>query len=105
MNTRPVWLPRGQQRSKQRLTHKNESLQLEMRRSAVRLYFAVMLIVLLSLLLGCASRLPPLVVHTPPPSMPALSTPLPSVSYSETAATDIEGWRQRVMDMPTTSKP
>ena len=58
---------------------------------------ALMLILPAALLMGCASNSatpPGASLQLPPP--PSLSTPLPSVDYSLTAAETIKSWQARL---------
>lgn len=50
-------------------------------------------------LTACASKppMPPAALPMALPPPPSLSTPLPSVSYSQTAAERIRSWRDRLM--------
>ena len=71
-----------------------------------RLFYAATLTVLVLNLTACASNCP-----TPPaaslqlPPPPSLSTPLPSVDYSLTAAEAIKNWRDRQMATRLMSEP
>lgn len=71
-----------------------------------KLFYAAMLTLLVLSLMGCAhnSQTPPGVSLTPPPP-PSLSTPLPSVDYSLTAAETIKEWQQRLRDTRLMSEP
>jgi hypothetical protein len=72
----------------------------------VKPFFAVMLTLLASLLVGCATTSPPSVVEPPKiPNRPELSQQLPSTTYSSSARTDIEAWRKRLTDTSPTSAP
>lgn len=63
--------------------------------------------VLLSLLLAaCATPSPISAVVCPAiPAPPPLTQPIPSRPYSESAKTDIETWRQKLMGTQTTPAP
>lgn len=67
---------------------------------------AVILLLLILNLMGCAhnSPTPPAASLTLPPP-PSLSTPLPSVNYSLTAAEAIKNWRARQMATRLMSEP
>lgn len=66
---------------------------------------AVMLMALVLLLSACQT-LPPKPCEKPAPAtMPALSEPMPSVTYSLSAASDTRRWLKRVTDTSATSKP
>jgi hypothetical protein len=64
----------------------------------VRLGFLLTLLVLVTLLAGCATQSPP---DQPPknPQPPQLSEPMPTESYSSKALRLIENWLQRATDM------
>lgn len=67
---------------------------------------AVILLLLILNLMGCAHNCP-----TPPaasltlPPPPSLSTPLPSTNYSLTAAEAIKNWRAKQMATQLMSEP
>lgn len=67
---------------------------------------AVILLLLILNLTGCAHNCPtpPAVSHQLPP-VPSLSTPLPSVNYSLTAAEAIKNWGARQMATRLMSEP
>ncbi len=77
-----------------------------MKHEPVKLQRAVMLALLALSLTACATKAP-----TPPadsprlPPPPSLSTPLPSLSYSATAADVIKTWRQKLTSMALTLEP
>lgn len=58
-------------------------------------------------LTACASKppMPPAALPMALPPPPSLSTPLPSVSYSQTAAERIRSWRDRLMATPLMQEP
>ena len=67
---------------------------------------APMLTALALSLTACASNPPMPPVESPRlPPPPSLSTPLPSVSYSLTAAGDIKAWRLQLMGTRVMSGP
>lgn len=64
---------------------------------------AVMLTLLVLSLTGCATTsAPPVVVCPANPPPPALSEPMPAVSYSLSAQQRIQTWRQSLTATPTT---
>lgn len=67
---------------------------------------AVILLLLVLNLMGCAhnSQVVPAESLTLPPP-PSLSTPLPPVSYSLTAAEAIKNWRAKLMGTRLMSEP
>lgn len=73
--------------------------------TAVQIYSLLMHVTLVLMLTACAQQPLTQWLPLPPPPMPALSEPLPSVSYSQSVATDISTWAKRLTDMSTTSKP
>lgn len=72
----------------------------------VKLAYAAMLALLALSLMGCAHNSP-----TPPaelpqlPPPPSLSTPLPSVTYSATAADVIKSWASKLTATQMMSEP
>lgn len=61
-------------------------------------FLAVTVMLLAPSLTGCASRPQALPADSPAlPPPPSLSTPLPSISYSLSAAEVIKAWRRRQM--------
>lgn len=67
---------------------------------------AALLLLLALSLMGCASKPPMLPVALPTlPPPPSLTTPLPPVSYSLTAADAIKSWRQSLMGTPLMREP
>ena len=67
---------------------------------------AVILLLLILNLTGCAHNCPtPPAVSPQLPPVPSLSTPLPSVSYSLTAAEAIKNWREKQMATRLMSEP
>lgn len=69
---------------------------------------SAMLPVLALCLTACASRPPTPPGALPPallPPPPSLGTPLPPVSYSQTAAERIRSWRDRLMATPLMRAP
>lgn len=72
----------------------------------VKPLYAATLTLLLASLMGCAhnSPTPPAALPTLPPP-PSLSTPLPSVDYSLTAAGNIKSWQQRLQATRLMSEP
>lgn len=69
-----------------------------MKHAPVKRLCSAMLPVLALSLTACASKLPtlPAALLPVPPPPPSLSTPLPPVSYSQTAAERIKSWRDRL---------
>ena len=64
---------------------------------------AVMLMPLVLSLIGCATTSqPPVAVCPANPPPPALSEPMPAVSYSLSAQQRIQTWRQSLTATPTT---
>jgi hypothetical protein len=67
---------------------------------------AVMLMALVALLSGCASSLPISAVECPAlPTMPSVSEPIPSQTYSTSAKKNIEAWLKRLTDLEVSGKP
>lgn len=64
-----------------------------------RLAFALTLLVLAGLLVGCATPLPPPTEPARNPQPPQLREPLPSESYLQQAQRLIESWRNAVTGM------
>ena len=100
---RPNWLPSGntpgtsQSDSKTRLTHSTLLVP-------VRLSCALMLMLLGSLLIGCAAPPTPLLREPKPITQPVLSQPLPSVTYSASVSKNTASWEKRLTDTSTISK-
>ena len=72
----------------------------------VKLPCAVIVTLLSLSLTGCAASCPTLPAESltlPPP--PSLSTPLPSISYSLTAAEAVKNWRAKLMGTRLMSEP
>lgn len=66
------------------------------------------LITLLPMLLlaGCATQLPPSVASSPQlPPKPAARQPMPPLPYSASAQIDIERWQKQLTATQATSKP
>lgn len=77
-----------------------------MKHAPVKLPCSVMLAALALSLTACATKpakAPADSPRLPPP--PSLSTPLPSLSYSATAADVIKTWRQKLISMALTLEP
>ena len=74
-------------------------------RLAVRLIFGAMLMAAVLHLSACHSL--PTQPCEPPvlPTMPALTEPLPSVSYSISVGQRIRSWAKELTDTPATSRP
>ena len=72
----------------------------------VKSLFAVIVTLLVLNLTACATKpqTPPAASLTLPPP-PSLSTPLPSTSYSLTAAEAIKNWREKQMATRLMSEP
>jgi len=66
---------------------------------------AGMLMALALLLSACTTPPTPPCEVQKPPTPPALSQPMPSESYSVSAARAIEAWRKLLMGTPAMSKP
>ena len=68
-----------------------------------RLVFATLLLTVIffaGLLTGCGETLPKIQQGTPKlPSKPDLTTPLPSVPYSQTVREKLESWRSNLTGM------
>lgn len=72
----------------------------------VKTFYVVTSLPLSLLLAGCATTSPPSVSECPPiPSKPVSVTSAPSVTYSQSAATDISRWRETLINASATSKP
>ena len=72
----------------------------------VKPLLAVMLLLLVLNLTGCAANPPTLPADLPRlPPPPSLSTPLPALSYSAHAAEVIKQWRKQLMDTVLMSEP
>lgn len=69
---------------------------------------ALLLLLLVLNLMGCASKpMPPPAASQPMalPPLPSLSTPLPQTSYSLTAAAVIKSWQEKLMGTQLMSAP
>ena len=67
--------------------------------------FALITLLPMLLLVGCATPLPPSVGNCPrPPQIPAARQPTPPLPYSASARIDIEKWQKRLTAMPATSE-
>ena len=66
---------------------------------------AVILIALVLSLSGCATRSPVLCPEPVLPPMPALSEPIPPVSYSLRAQQSFKQWQELLIGTPQTPKP
>lgn len=76
-----------------------------MQRWLGRLCFAGTLLALVGLLSGCHPQLIQPCEMPKLPTPPALSEPMPSVSYSTSAQADIQAWQKRLIASPATGKP
>ena len=77
-----------------------------MKHEPVKPLRAVMLALLAQNLTACASKPAPPPAESPRlPPPPSLSTPLPSLSYSASAAAVIKEWRERLTSMALTLEP
>lgn len=77
-----------------------------MKHAPVKLPCSVMLAALALSLTACATKPPtPPAVSPPLPPAPSLSTPIPSLSYSESAAAVIKQWRLRLTDTVLMREP
>lgn len=77
-----------------------------MKHAPVKLPCSVMLAALALSLTACATKPPTQPVASPQlPPPPSLSTPLPSLSYSLSAAEVIKAWRKRQMDTVLMREP
>lgn len=56
-------------------------------------------------LIGCATRSTVICPEPVIPAMPALSEPIPPVSYSLRAQQSFKAWQERLIGTPTTPKP
>lgn len=84
---------------------RKSSLQRRAQRLAARLFFGAMLMALVLHLSACHS-LPNRPCEMPQlPMQPALSQPLPSVTYSKQVQSNTEAWAKRVTGTSTTSAP
>ena len=63
---------------------------------------AVILIALFLSLSGCASRSPVVCPEPVMPAMPALSEPIPPVSYSLNVQRSLQTWREKLTATPVT---
>lgn len=84
---------------------KKQSSMLKIKLRLVLAGFAWMLLAAVLLLTGCGHLPTPPCEPQPLPKMPALSEPLPSVSYSKQVQTNIESWEKRLIATPMTSRP
>lgn len=77
-----------------------------MQRKLVTVICVLLLVLLVTSVSGCgwSLRKPNDDSQVFPPK-PALSEPIPSVTYSTSAQSDIQAWRKKLTDTPTTSKP
>ena len=72
----------------------------------VKTFYVVTSLPLSLLLAGCATTSPHSVSECPsPPQKPISVTPAPSVTYSQSAASDIARWRALLISASQTSKP
>ena len=75
----------------------------KMRKQKQRYAFALLLLTVIffaGLLTGCGETLPKIPPGTPKlPSKPELTTPLPSVPYSQTVREKLESWRSNLTGM------
>ncbi len=77
-----------------------------MKHAPVKLPCSVMLAALALSLTACATKPPTQPVALPQlPPPPSLSTPIPSLSYSESAAAVIKSWRTRLTATVLMSEP
>ena len=67
---------------------------------SVRFNPAVLLMLPALLATGCATTSPQVCEPARNPPPPAISTPLPSVDYSDSAKQTIEAWRQQLKGTP-----
>ena len=65
-------------------------------------HYAVILMALALSLTGCASRSPALCQEQVLPAMPALSQPIPPVSYSLNVQRSLQTWREKLTATPVT---
>ena len=65
-------------------------------------HYAVILMALALSLTGCASRSPALCQEQVLPAMPALSEPIPPVSYSLNVQRSLQTWREKLTATPVT---
>ncbi len=84
---------------------RRRSQQRKLLRQTVAFAIGLLLMVLAMLATGCASPPPPPSEPLEKTQPPALTQPLPSVSYSKQAQALIESWQKRVIGMSATSKP
>jgi len=82
-----------------------KSSQRRMQRDCASASYAWMLLPLSLLLTACAAPLPVTCRQPEMIPMPALTEPLPPVSYSLSAVRAIQRWQAAVIDMSVTSKP
>lgn len=67
--------------------------------------FVTKLLVVASLLSACQTPPQRPSAEPKPVTLPALTQPLPKISYSVSAGNDIEAWRKLLTGTSTTSKP
>ena len=71
-----------------------------MKRIVSRSATLVLPLLLVLMLSGCATKLPPPTVCPPLPSPPSETTPQPSESYSENVSGKLKDWQKRLTDTP-----
>jgi len=81
-----------------------QSSWLRIMRRLAALFFVVSLMLFVALLQGCASKSTLPSEPPPPVLMPALSQPMPPVSYLLSAQRDIQSWQARLKAMFQTSE-
>lgn len=68
--------------------------------------YALIMLLPMLLLAGCATQSTPSVVDCPqPPQMPVSRQQAPALPYSASARIDIEQWQKRLTDVSPTGKP
>ncbi len=75
------------------------------RRYSASVWFVMRLLMVASLLSACHVLPKKPSAEPKPVTLPALTQPLPKVSYSISAGNDIEAWRKLLTGTSTTSKP